>query len=164
LTWGKRKDGQAYNKDKKGMSGSKMETSPTSDVHMKNITRLSQADKAKAVSKIGGQYPAKWYELADKMEKDVAKHQEENKEDNKFSVLSGNDIHLKEHDINNEEFGRGYWSGLNDEQKLEVVKKALKYVPKEERHDMEHIESKLSSTNWDDLYEDEKESILKVIC
>jgi hypothetical protein len=34
--WGKRKDGQAYQKDKtKGISGSKMNTSPTSDVHMK---------------------------------------------------------------------------------------------------------------------------------
>jgi hypothetical protein len=36
MTWGKRKDGQAYNKNKpKGMSGNKMETNPTSDVHLK---------------------------------------------------------------------------------------------------------------------------------
>lgn len=36
MTWGKRKDGQAYQKDKsKGMSGTKMPTDATSDIHMK---------------------------------------------------------------------------------------------------------------------------------
>jgi hypothetical protein len=36
MAWGKRKDGQAYNKDKpKGMSGAGQKTAPTSDVHMK---------------------------------------------------------------------------------------------------------------------------------
>lgn len=45
MTWGKRKDGQAYNKDKpKGISGSKMDTSPTSDVHMKTSDQKEKMD------------------------------------------------------------------------------------------------------------------------
>lgn len=216
--WGKRKDGQAYIKNKaKGMSGSKMSTMPTKDVHMKELQPSSMRrihickncnkllEGAEEINKHFKDNPSH-LETENKVEKD--------KEDNEFSILSGNNIHLKEHEsrkecticgyahkdrpasfckalqnhtINNpkakdeiikdilagnsvhfkehisDDFGREYWSGLNDEEKLNVVKDALKYVSKEERHDMEHIETKIPDTEWDDLYDDEKEAVLKVI-
>lgn len=56
MTWGKRKDGQAYKKDKKGMSGSKLKTNPTSDIHMKqtsmNINRENVWDRISEIPEI----------------------------------------------------------------------------------------------------------------
>lgn len=60
-------------------------------------------------------------------------------------------------------FGRSLWNSLTEDEKIKIALKAAERIPEEQRYESDHIKEKVPGVFWDNLFPEEKRSIIDTV-
>lgn len=60
-------------------------------------------------------------------------------------------------------FGRSLWNSLTEDEKIKIALKAAERIPEDKRYEEAHIKEKVPGVFWDNLFPEEKKSIVDTV-